>query len=65
MDLHGKIVWVDYDNKQLRPCCTFGISFDRLREREMQALERSLEAISRHMVDPIEPAVILRPPKSS
>lgn len=65
MDLHGKIVWVDYDNRQIRPCCTFGISFERLRDKEIQALERSLDYISRHMVDRIEPVAIIRSPRSS
>ena len=59
--LHGRIVWVHFDNKQNPPCCDFGISFERLRDSDLAALERSIDMISRTMVNLMEPAVMLRP----
>lgn len=45
--LHGKIVWVGYDNKRRVPVCSFGIAFERFEEHDREVVERFVQSITR------------------
>jgi c-di-GMP-binding flagellar brake protein YcgR len=58
--LHGRIVWVEFDTKQNPPACSYGISFSHASRAEAEALERSLDCVSRQTVAPLQPAAVIR-----
>lgn len=44
-ELHGKIVWVHFDNKAVPPACSYGIMFERVTPKATADIEAALAAI--------------------
>jgi len=62
---HGRIVWIEFDNKIDPPCCTYGVAFERLQPEQMDALERCINQVSKSTVSGIGPGVPLSPRPAS